>query len=87
MCVRESLRVCVFCVCFQHAQDAVKVKEKIVTDQQDSISQLRESLVGREREGEEARLDWEQEQQSLHLQLEQETENSAHLQVHVTFHA
>ena len=65
----------------QHARDAVRVKEKVVADQQSSISQLREALADREREGEEARQDWEHEQQSLQLQLEQEQESSAHLQV------
>ena len=65
----------------QHARDSVRVKEKVVADQQASISQLREALAAREREGEEVRQDWEREQQSLQLQLEQETETSSHLQV------
>ena len=69
----------------QRARDSVRIKEKIVADQQASISQLREALAAREREGQEARLDWEQEQQSLQLQLEQETEASAHLQVRLLF--
>jgi leucine-rich repeat/coiled-coil domain-containing protein 1 len=64
----------------QHARDSVRVKEKVVADQQASISQLREALAAREREGEEVRQDWEREQQSLQLQLEQETETSSHLQ-------
>ena len=59
----------------------MRVKEKVAADQQASISQLREALAGREREGEEARMDWEHEQQSIQLQLEQEQEASAHLQV------
>ena len=75
MCTNVALRV------VQHARDAVRVKEKVVADQQSSISQLRVALADREREGEEARQDWEQEQQSLQLQLEQEQESSAHLQV------
>ena len=53
----------------------------VLADQQASISQLKEALAARESEGEEARQDWEHEQQSLHLQLEQEQESSAHLQV------
>ena len=56
-------------------QACVKVEE--VTDQQWSTGQLREAMAGRE--GEE--LDWEQEQQSLQLQVELGEEASQHLQV------
>ena len=59
----------------------MRVKDKVVADQQGTILKLREALAAREREGEEARQDWEQEQQSLQMQLEQEMESSTHLQV------
>lgn len=64
----------------QHARDSVRIKEKVISDQQATISQLRETLAVREREMEEMRLDWEQEQQSLQLQIEQEGESSTHMQ-------
>ena len=63
----------------------MRIKEKVISDQQATISQLRETLAVREREMEEMRLDWEQEQQSLQLQIEQERESSTHMQVHTLY--
>ena len=62
-------------------RDRVRVKEKQVEDQLESIHRLKRDLSSREHEVQSHKLDWQREQQSLQLLLEQEEASNRELNV------
>ena len=62
-------------------RDAVRIKEKQVEDQLQTIHHIKRELSGKDHEFESRKLEWEREQQSLQLLLEQEEASSQQLQV------
>ena len=67
-------------------RDAVRIKEKQVEDQLETIHRLKQDLAGKEHKLQSSKLEWEREQQSLQLLLEQEEASNNELQVHIIAH-
>ena len=64
-------------------RDSVRIKEKQVEDQLQTIHQLKQEMSGKEHDLQSRRLAWEREQQNLQLLLEQEEASNQELQVRV----
>ena len=62
-------------------RDRVRIKEKQVEDQLESIHQLKRDLSSREHEVQSQKLDWQREQQSLQLLLGREEASNREMQV------
>ena len=62
-------------------RDSVRIKEKQVEDQLETIHQLKRELSGKDHELQSRKLEWQREQQSLQLLLEQEEASNQQLQV------
>ena len=62
-------------------RDAVRIKEKQVEDQLETIHRLKRELAAKEHELQSYRLEVEREVQTLQLQLEQEETTNSELQV------
>ena len=62
-------------------RDAVRIKEKQVEDQLETIHRLKQELSAKELELQSYRLEVEREVQTLQLQLEQEETTNSELQV------
>lgn len=62
-------------------RDTVRIKEKQVEDQLETIHQLRQNLSGKDHELQSRKLEWQKEQQNLQLLLEQEEASNQELQV------
>ena len=65
----------------QQERETVRIKGKVVEDQERSIQELRQGVATREHELQSARLEWQQQQKMLQLQVEQEEAASQDLQV------
>ena len=65
----------------QQERETVRIKGKVVEDQERSIQELRQGVATREYELQSARLEWQQQQKMLQLQVEQEEAASQDLQV------
>ena len=76
-----SQEVCSLREQVQRERDALRVKEKQLDDQGQTIRQLKEALADRESEVQSVRVEWESQQRGLQLQLEQEEAASHDLQV------
>jgi hypothetical protein len=59
----------------------VRIKEKQVEDQLESIHQLKHDLAAKEHQLQSCKVEWEREQQNLQLLLEQEEAANNELQV------
>ena len=65
----------------QQERETVRIKGKVVEDQERSIQELRQMVATREHELQSARLEWQQQRKTLQLQVEQEEAASQDLQV------
>ena len=65
----------------QNDRDTLRIKEKLLEDQADTIRHLKQTVAARDHEIQSHDLDWQNEQQSLQLQLEQEESTNQDLQV------
>ena len=63
----------------------MRIKEKQMEDQLETIHRLKQELAAKEHELQSRKLEWEREQQSLQLLLEQEEASNNELQVHSQF--
>ena len=60
----------------------MRIKEKQVEDQLETIHRLKQEMAAREHKLQSSKLEWEREQQSLQLLLEQEEASNNELQVY-----
>lgn len=70
----------------QRERDTLRIKEKLMEDQNKSIQELRQAAAAKEYELQSARLEWQQQQQLLQVQLEQEEAANLELQVQAVVH-
>ena len=66
----------------QQERETVRIKGKVVEDQERSIQELRQVVATREHELQSVRLEWQQQRKTLQLQVEQEEAASQDLQVY-----
>lgn len=66
----------------QQERETVRIKGKVVEDQERSMQELRQVVATREHELQSARLEWQQQRKTLQLQVEQEEAASQDLQVY-----
>lgn len=70
----------------QRERDTLRIKEKLMEDQNKSIQELRQAVAAKEYELQSAQLEWQQQQQLLQVQLEQEEAANLDLQVQAVVH-
>ena len=66
----------------QQERETVRIKGKVVEDQERSMQELRQVVATREHELQSARLEWQQQRKTLQLQVEHEEAASQDLQVY-----
>lgn len=70
----------------QRERDTLRIKEKLMEDQNKSIQELRQAAAAKEYELQSTQLEWQQQQQLLQVQLEQEEAANLDLQVQAVVH-
>ena len=70
----------------QRERDTIRIKEKLMEDQNKSIQELRQAAAAKEYELQSTQLEWQQQQQLLQVQLEQEEAANLDLQVQAVVH-